>query len=126
MSINVIRIAVSMGQRGTLSLRAPARVRADIHHDGGPSNGENVANWLQEVAGRPWVSGPPSVEPEILAEPPTGSREQAKAWHEIQNGRELVGLAALAVGWLQYYFLDAMVQIASLPAVIVFVHLGVA
>ncbi len=43
-----------------------------------------------------------------------------------QNGRDLLGLALLTVGWLQYYFLDAMVQIHSLPKIIVFVPVGVA
>jgi len=42
----------------------------------------------------------------------------------LQHGRELVALAVLTLGFMQYYYFDTMVQIGGLPKVIVFVPLG--
>ncbi len=114
-----------MKQKASLTLRVPARAVAALR-DVAPQPNDNVADWLQEVARRPWVGGPPSVNPTVVVKPPARAREQPKLWHQVQSVRELTGLVALTIGWLQYYFLDAMVQINSLPKVIVFVPLGVA
>jgi hypothetical protein len=95
--------------------------------DHGPGSGENLADWLQEVAKRPWDSVSPSVNPVVITqESARKAGQRAPLARHIQRGRDLVALGALTIGWLQYYILDVMVQIASLPKVIVFVPLAVA
>jgi hypothetical protein len=110
-----------MKQGATLQLRSPARKGVAVE-DVTPHFGGDLADWLQEVAKRPWVEGPPSVVQTVVAEAPKSGREQRLRRH-LQHGRDLAGLAVLTVGYLQYYYLD-VVQVGDLPKVVYFVPLA--
>ncbi len=62
---------------------------------------------------------------------PRGSRRHSPKAGQVplrrrhpQNARELVSLVVLTIGYLQYYYLDVMVQIGSLQKVVFFVPLA--
>jgi len=44
--------------------------------------------------------------------------DQRKRVPQIPNLRPLIGLAALTAAYLQYYFLDVMLQVQSLPTLV--------
>lgn len=111
-----------MAQESMLRLRAAARKSAAAQDiDARP--GDDLADWLQEAAKRPWVSGPASINPGVLTEARPKAAPEPGPRRLIQKGWDLVALAALTIAYLQYYYLDVNVQIASLPQVIVFVPL---
>ena len=84
-------------------------------------SGEELSDWLQEVAKRPWVSGPTTINPAVVSEAsPEAARESWLRRYHLR-GRDFAGLSALTMAYLQYYYLDVMVQIGSLPKVVVFV-----
>lgn len=91
-----------------------------------PHPGEDLADWLQESAKRPWVGGPPSINPAVVpgAGPQAGLKPGLR--RHLQKGRDLVALAVLTMAYMQYYYLDVMVQIGSLSKVVVFVPLAAA
>lgn len=93
--------------------------------DGEPHRRDDLAVWLQEAAKRPWIDGPHSVNPSVLSGAELEARPGPRAHHYIQNRRHLVALAGLTIGFLQYYYLDVMVQIGSMSSVVVFVPLAV-
>lgn len=113
-----------MDRNTATQLRSGARKNAAMpDYDANAS--EDLAHWLQEVARRPWVDGPPSVNPVI--HPGVGPQAgQEPRRRPLQNGRNLVALAGLTIGFLQYYYLDVMVQIGSLHKVVIFVPLTTA
>ena len=84
-------------------------------------SGEDLSDWLQEVAKRPWVSGPPTINAAVLAEDSPGAARESWLRRYHLKGRDLAGLSVLTMAYLQYYYLDVMVQIGSLPKVVVFV-----
>jgi hypothetical protein len=88
-------------------------------------SGEDLSDWLQEVAKRPWISGPPTVNPLVVAEPGPEFVRQSWLQRFHLTGRDLAGLSALTMAYLQYYSLDVMVQIGGLPKVVVFVPMVV-
>jgi len=114
-----------MDQKAAFQLRSGARKSAPIP-DANAHSSENLADWLQEVAARPWVGGPVSINPAILpgAGPQTGLEPRRR--RHFQIGRNVVALAGLTIGYLQYYYLDVMVQIGSLHQVVIFVPLTTA
>ena len=112
-----------MNQKAAVQLRSGSRKSAPMPDASTPA-GENLAAWLQESAKRPWAAGAASVSPELAearaeAGPAPGRRY-------LQNVRELVAMAALTIGYLQYYYLDVMVQIGNLQRVVVFVPVAAA
>jgi hypothetical protein len=114
-----------MDHKAAFQLRSGVRESAPMP-DTNAHAGENLSDWLQEVAARPWVSGPPSINPASL--PGTGLKAgpEPRRRRHFQNGRDVVALAALSIGYLQYYYLDVMVQIGSLHQVVIFVPLTAA
>lgn len=114
-----------MDQKAAFQLRSAARKSAAMP-DVDPHRGEDLADWLQEVAKRPRVSGPPSINPAVLPEAGPKAGREPRLRHHLQKGRDMVALAVLTIGYLQYYYLDVMVQIGSLPKVVVFVPLTAA
>jgi hypothetical protein len=74
---------------------------------------EVLARWLQEVGRRTSRAARRGGEPEPRApEPPRTTRGHA---------RQIALFGVLALAFLQYYALDVMVQIYSLPSIVVFV-----
>jgi hypothetical protein len=109
-----------MKQKTSFQPRSPTRegvVKPDVI----PPLGDDIADWLQEVAKRPWVGGLQTVNPAVLPQSGPNSARVARMERQLQHGRELVALAVLALGYMQYYYLDTLVQIGGLPKVIVFV-----
>jgi hypothetical protein len=88
-----------------------------------PQSSEDISDWLQEVAKRPWVNGPHSVNPSPIPEGGLEIDRESRLRRRLQRRRDLVGLAVLTISYLQYFYFDVMVQIASIPKVIVFVPL---
>jgi hypothetical protein len=112
-----------MNQKAAIQLRSGSRKSAPMPDASSPA-GENLAEWLQESAKRPWTAGAASVSPEVDV---AGSEAgQALQRPYLQNVRELVALTALTIGYLQYYYLDVMVQIGNLHRVVVFVPVAAA
>ena len=113
-----------MVQSAKFKLRYAASKRSAIP-DAERRPGEELSDWLQEVAKRPWVSGPTTITPAVVAEvsPEAASKSWLRRYH--LSGRGLAGLSVLTMAYLQYYYLDVMVQISSLPKVVVFVPMVV-
>ena len=109
-----------MDQKATFRLRSATRKSAAMP-DTNAHSGEDLAVWLQEVAKRPWVSGPPTINAAVLAEDSPGAARESWLRRYHLKGRDLAGLSVLTMAYLQYYYLDVMVQIGSLPKVVVFV-----
>lgn len=116
---------VWMDPKAAFRLRS-GTLKGAVIPGGDPHPGEDLADWLQEAAKRPWVSGPLSVNPAILpAAGPTVDQEPRLRRHR-RNGRELVALAVLTIAYLQFYYLDVIVQIGNLQRIVVFVPLTAA
>ena len=113
-----------MDQKASFRLRSATRKSAAMP-DIDPHPGEDLADWLQEVAKRPWVSGPLSINP-VRPEAGSTAGQAPRPRRHLQKGRDLVALAVLTIAYLQYYYLDVRVQIGSLPNVVVFVPLAAA
>jgi hypothetical protein len=74
----------------------------------------DAARWLQEAGRRSRRVQPPV--PEVEPAPRLNNETRPARWAR----KKLLLSAALALAYLQYYFLDVMVQINALPAIIVF------
>jgi hypothetical protein len=115
----------SMSKKTTFQLRSAAR-KSGAMPDIDPYPGGDLTDWLQEVAKRPWVSGPPSINPAVLPEAGPKAIQEPRLRRHLRKGRDLVALSVLTITYLQYYYLDVMVQIGSLPKLVVFVPLAAA
>ena len=115
---------MAMVQSDKFKFRSTAS-RSSATPEAEPHPGEELSNWLQEVAKRPWVTGPPTIIPAVLAKAgPEAARESWLRRHHL-GSRDFAGLSVLTMAYLQYYYLDVMVQIGSLPQVVVFVPMVV-
>ena len=124
--LNFVRTAgVPMDRKAAFQLRSGVPDSAVVP-DTGAHSSENLADWLQEVAARPWVGGPVSIPPAIVPEAGPQTDPEPRLRRSFQNGRDLIGMAALTIGYLQYYYLDVMVQIGNLHTVVIFVPLTAA
>ena len=74
----------------------------------------DAVRWLQEAGRRSRKVQTPQPEVEVA---PQNSREKESA---RLVGTKVLLSGVLALAYLQYYFLDVMVQINALPAIIVF------
>jgi hypothetical protein len=113
-----------MDQEAPRRLHSRARESAampDTQH-----SSENLADWLQEVARRPWNAGSLLSEPSAPSVAPPQASVNRQGRRFLQNVRHVVALAALTIGYLQYYYLDIMVQIGALHKLVVFVPLPIA
>jgi hypothetical protein len=77
---------------------------------------EGSAQWLREVSRRKAPSRP--AIPDALVPPAPTQSPKRPASHV----RGLMLSGALSVAFLQYYFLDVMVQIGTLPEIVIFVN----
>jgi len=75
----------------------------------------DAARWLQEAGRRSRKVQTPPREVEVA---PQNGREKKSV---LLVGTKVILSGVLALSYLQYYFLDVMVQINALPAIIVFV-----
>jgi hypothetical protein len=76
----------------------------------------DAARWLQEAGRRSRKLPAPPREVEA-----TPAKHGAEINSVPKVGTRLVLFAVLALSYMQYYFLDVMVQINALPVIIVFV-----
>jgi hypothetical protein len=74
----------------------------------------DAARWLQEVGRRARHVPAPPREVEVAPEQGNETRPARLV------GTKVLLFGVLALAYLQYYFLDVMVQINALPAIIVF------
>src|SRR6267143_7142369 len=74
----------------------------------------DAARWLQEAGRRSRKLQAP--QPEVEVTPRQGDETRPAR----RVGTKVLLSTALALAYLQYYFLDVMVQINALPAIIVF------
>lgn len=77
---------------------------------------EASAHWLREVSQRRAPGRPASVQAFAPSSPRTPERAARS------HARGLVLSCALSLAFLQYYFLDVMVQIETLPEIVIFVN----
>lgn len=87
--------------------------------------GEDLSDWLQEAAKRSSVSGPPTINRAAPAMAGPEAVRESRLRRDHLRGREFAGFSALTIAFLQYYYLDVMVQIGNLPKVVVFVPMVV-
>ena len=114
-----------MDRKAAFQLRSGGREHTTTP-DTSAHSSENLADWLQEVAARPWGNAPLSINPALVPETARPATLAPRRRRHLQHGRDLVALAALTIGYLQYYYLDVMVQIGNLHQVVVFVPLTAA
>jgi hypothetical protein len=81
---------------------------------------ESTAHWLEE-AGRRRPAGP-SAGPAPPASPPPAKQRRERAILGI--GREIYMFAVLVAAYLNFYFMQVIQEIDSLPRLIVFYPLG--
>jgi hypothetical protein len=81
---------------------------------------ESTARWLEE-AGRRRPAGSPA-RPEPAPEPPPAKPRRERTILGI--GREIYMLAILAAAYLNYYFMQVMLEIDSLPRLVLFYPVG--
>ena len=74
----------------------------------------DAARWLQEAGRRSRNVHAPQPEVEVAPQQGNETRRARRV------GTKVLLSTALALAYLQYYFLDVMVQINALPAIIVF------
>ena len=74
----------------------------------------DAARWLQEAGRRTRKLQASQPEVEVTPQQGNGTRPARRV------GTKVLLSTALALAYLQYYFLDVMVQINALPAIIVF------
>jgi hypothetical protein len=109
-----------MNRKATFQAQPAGRAMAPAREPG-PQIGEDLSDWLKEAASRPWVESSPSVIPAVIPESGSNAAAGLRLHRLHGNRRDLIALVALTIAYLQYYYLDVMVQVASLPKVIVFV-----
>jgi hypothetical protein len=81
-------------------------------------SGEHMAQWLQEAARRTQPPSSPDPQPAASALPIA----QESAVRSVPGRAKWPLMAVLvAIAFLQYFYVDVMVQIASLPAMIFFI-----
>jgi hypothetical protein len=83
--------------------------------------GEDIANWLQEVAKRPHVGASRPRSPAPREEHGPGDPGGLGTGNRIPHMRGLIAFTAVTGGFMLNYYVDVMLQIANLHAVIVFV-----
>jgi hypothetical protein len=76
----------------------------------------DAARWLQEAGRRSWKVQAPLPEVEVT---PAKHGDESNSIRKVA-GTRLVLIAVLSLSYMQYYFLDVMVQINALPVIIVF------
>ena len=77
----------------------------------------DLAQWLQEVARRPYTEPVSRTPPELRFARAEELAEHAR-W---LRGRQGLSFALLAAAYLQYHMLDVMLQIAAMHPVVTFV-----
>ena len=113
-----------MNQKSTFQLRSGSRKIAPMPESNARS-GENLSDWLQEAARRPLAVVQESIF-QASAEGGPHTRQATLRRRHPQSARDIVALAALTIGFLQYYYLDVMVQIGNLQRIVVFVPIPTA
>lgn len=86
---------------------------------------ESTTRWMQELGRRPAVrqsTAAALVQPAALLQPL--ARKPRRERSVLGVGREVYMFAVMAAAYGNYYFMEVMVEIASLPSVVVFVAHG--
>jgi hypothetical protein len=78
---------------------------------------ESTARWLEESARRRAASCPARVE---LAPPPLPPAKRRRERTVLGISREIYMFAVLAAAYLNYYFMQVMIEVGSLPGLVVF------
>lgn len=81
---------------------------------------EDLVRWLQEVGRRKWPR--PLVDGATVQRRVSGPAQVPLALQATCYRAALLGL--LAVAYLEYYFADVLLQVFTLPSLIVFILVG--
>jgi hypothetical protein len=81
-------------------------------------SGKFLAQWLKESARRTRRPSSPDLQP---AAPATPMAQQSAVRSVLECAKWPLIAALIAIAYLQYFYVDVMVQIASLPAIIFFI-----
>jgi hypothetical protein len=84
-------------------------------------SGEHMAQWLQEAARRTRHPSSADVEPGTPAAAAQTSSPQSAIPSVLERAKWPLFAALVAIAYLQYFYADVMLQIASLPAMIFFI-----
>ena len=79
---------------------------------------ESTTRWLQEAARRTRADSAAAVVPQASAEPLPAKRFGQSVIFGV--AREIYMLGMLAAAYLNYYFMQVMLEIDSLPTMVVF------
>jgi hypothetical protein len=79
-----------------------------------------MAQWLQEAARRTQRPSSPDVEPGTPAAVVQSTAPQGAIQSIFERTKWPLLAALLAIAYLQYFYADVMLQIASLPAIVFF------
>jgi hypothetical protein len=80
---------------------------------------ESTTRWLQEAARRRRADSAGASRPQASAESPLPAKRLGRTVI-FGVGREIYLLGALAAVYLNYYFMQVMLEIDSLPSLVVF------
>jgi hypothetical protein len=83
-------------------------------------SGEHMAQWLQEAARRKQRPSSPEVEPGTPGAVVQSPAPQGGIQSIFERTKWPLLAALLAIAYLQYFYADVMLQIASLPAIVFF------
>jgi hypothetical protein len=84
-------------------------------------SGEHMAQWLQESARRTRRPSSADLEPGTPAAVVQSPTPQRPIRSVLERAKWPLFAALVAIAYLQYFYADVMLQIASLPAMIFFV-----
>jgi hypothetical protein len=84
-------------------------------------SGEHMAQWLQEAARRTRRPSSADLEPGAPAAEVQSPIPQSSIRSPLERAKWPLFAALVAIAYLQYFYADVMLQIASLPAMIFFI-----
>src|SRR6267378_7879855 len=84
-------------------------------------SGEHMAQWLQEAARRTRRPSSADLEPGTFAAAAQTPSPQSAIPSVLERAKWPLFALLVAIAYLQYFYADVMLQIASLPAMIFFI-----
>jgi len=84
-------------------------------------SGKFLAQWLKESARRTRRPSSSDLQPATPATPATPIAQQSTLRSVLDRAKWPLIAVLIAIAYLQYFYVDVMVQIASLPAMIFFI-----
>jgi hypothetical protein len=84
-------------------------------------SGKFLAQWLKESARRTRRPSSSDLQPATPATPATPIAQKSALRSVLERAKWPLIAVLIAIAYLQYFYVDVMVQIAALPAIIFFI-----